>query len=108
MGNSMKRLYLFPYFYPYSTFRECFLEDEIKYLAQEFDEIYLVPYFYDEPVRDYPKNCKITPSDVSYPEKRRLSFNRKTFVPFLKDLFKPEEDEETIISISSLELRSKL
>lgn len=86
----MKRLYLFPYFYPYSTFRECFLEDEIIYLAQEFDEIYLVPYYYDDPVREYPANCKLIPSDVSFPEKRRFSFNRKTFIPFLKDLFRIE------------------
>lgn len=86
----MKRLYLLPYFYPYSTFRECFLEDEITYLSKAFDEIYLVPYFYDEPVRKYPANCKLIPSDVSYPEKRRICFNRKSFVPFLKDLFRIE------------------
>lgn len=86
----MKRLYLFPYFYPYTTFRECFLEDEIKYLAQEFDEIYLVPYFCDKTIREYPANCKLIPSNVTYPEKRRFSFNRKTFVPFLKELFRYE------------------
>ena len=86
----MKRLFLFPYFFPYSTFRECFLEDEIKYLAKEFDEIYLVPYFYEEPVREYPKICKLIPSNIAFPEKRRFSFNRKTFVPFLKELFRIE------------------
>jgi len=86
----MKRLYLFPYFYPYSTFRECFLEDEIKYLAKEFDEIFLVPYYYDNIIREYPKNCQLVPSDVSYPDKRRFSFNRKTLVSFLKELFRSE------------------
>lgn len=86
----MKRLYIFPYFYPYSTFRECFLEDEIDYLAKEFDEIYLVPYFCDKTIREYSAKCKLIPSNVVFPEKRRFSFNRKTFVPFLKELFRYE------------------
>lgn len=86
----MKRLYLFPNFYPYSTWRECFLEDEIEYLAKEFDEVYLVPYFYDEFVRRYPANCILIPANVSFPEKNRISFNRKSFIPFLKDLLQCE------------------
>ena len=86
----MKRLYLLPFFYPYSTFRECFLEDEIKYLAKEFDEIYLVPYFHDEPVREYPKNCKLIPSNIAFPETRRFSFNRKPIPYFFKELFRSE------------------
>ena len=82
----MKRLFLFSYFYPYTISRECFLEDEIKYLSKEFDEIILVPYFYDEHVRDYPENCKLITSDIAFPEKRRFSINGKTIIPFLKEV----------------------
>lgn len=82
----MKRLFLFTNFYPYS-YIENFLEDEINYLARGFEEVFLVPCFFENTVRHYPDNCKLVPSTDPYPYKRKISFNRKTFFPFLKELF---------------------
>lgn len=82
----MKRLYLFTNFYPYSHI-ECFLEDEIIYLAREFDQVYLVPYFYDDEVRSFPNNCTLIPSEDAFPYKREICFNKKTIIPFIKEFF---------------------
>lgn len=39
----MKNLYIFTVKFPYTKTTECFLEDEIKYLANRFDKITIIP-----------------------------------------------------------------
>ena len=52
-----KRLYLFTARYPYVGV-ENFLEDEIKFLANEFDTIYVVPFKRTaDGCREMPTNC---------------------------------------------------
>ena len=82
----MKRLYLFTSFFPYS-YQESFLEDEIEYLSMEFEEVYVIPYCYDDNIRVMPANCKLIPSEKVYKRKRRMLFHHKTFFPFGRDLF---------------------
>ena len=40
----MKNLYLFSGLYPFNTFGDCFLEEEVDYLQKVFDHIFVIPY----------------------------------------------------------------
>lgn len=54
----MKNLYLFTVKYPYTKYAECFLEDEINYLAKKFDHIEIVPLQAESAVpKSVPSNC---------------------------------------------------
>ena len=39
----MKKLYIFPVKYPFTNNIECFLHDEVPYLAKNFEEVIFVP-----------------------------------------------------------------
>lgn len=86
----MKKLYIFPSFYPYGLTNECFLDDEIPHLTQYFDKVVLVPYCYDpHNIRSLPSKCELVPSE---PMERfcylKMLFNAKSFRLFVKDFFK--------------------
>lgn len=54
----MRNLYLFTVKYPYTRYAECFLEDEIKYLAKRFDHIQIIPLEVEgDEVKPLPSNC---------------------------------------------------
>ncbi len=56
----MKKLYLFTGKFPYSKMTECFLEDEITYLSNRFDEITIIPLQKEIDSRKIlPANCKV-------------------------------------------------
>ena len=40
----MRNLYLFSGLFPFNTFGDCFLEEEVDYLQKVFDHIYIIPY----------------------------------------------------------------
>ena len=55
----MRRLLFFTQSYPY-TQKETFIENEINYLAEAFDEITILPWIGEgEPTRSVPSNCKV-------------------------------------------------
>lgn len=56
--NMSKNLYLFTAEYPYNK-KENFLEDEINYLAGEFDSITIYPLSARGLLRPTPSNCKV-------------------------------------------------
>lgn len=61
----MNSVYLFTGHYPYS-FQECFLEDEITYLAEGFDNIHIIPSVGAKDCRIVPENCIIhSPLDLA-------------------------------------------
>lgn len=54
----MKRLYLFTVKYPYTKYAECFLEDEIPYLARKFEQILIIPLGKEgREIKPVPQNC---------------------------------------------------
>lgn len=54
----MKHLYLFTVKYPFTKYAECFLEDEIPYLARKFDHIHIIPLDKEEnEIKNVPQNC---------------------------------------------------
>lgn len=54
----MKKLYLFTVKYPFTKYVECFLEDEIPFLARKFDHIQIIPLETDgSEIKAVPKNC---------------------------------------------------
>ena len=54
-----KNLYLFTAEFPY-LHKECFLEDEIQYLANEFNKITIIPFSGNGIPRFIPSNCEIS------------------------------------------------
>lgn len=84
----MKKLYLFTANYPYG-YIESFLEVEILYLSNVFDEIIIIPFSGNNlPKRDVPNNCI-----VRLPIKKHKIqyifglFGIKTLPLFIKDFF---------------------
>lgn len=56
----MRTLYLFPILYPYSRFGECFLEEELKYVAPYFAKIVVVPLRKEvSKQKSMPDNCSV-------------------------------------------------
>ena len=85
----MSQIYLFTACYPYEQ-TECFLEDEISILSQEFDKITIIPLYGNKVTRMTPYNCSVVDPIEHKGIKRYLSllrYNRATY-PFLKDFFK--------------------
>ena len=84
----MKRLFVFTSFFPYG-YQESFLEDEVLYLSQEFDETYFIPYCHDtQTVRNLPANCELIPSERRGGFKYlKMVFNKHSFLPFMNDFF---------------------
>lgn len=54
----MNSVYLFAGHYPYSN-QECFLEDEIVYLAGNFENIHIIPAVGDGDCRAVPEGCTV-------------------------------------------------
>lgn len=56
----MKKLYVFPVRYPYTNNIECFLHDEVPYLAESFKEVIFVPLKKEvQFCKELPLNCKV-------------------------------------------------
>ena len=56
----MKKLYIFPVKYPFTNNIECFLHDEVPYLAKNFEEVIFVPLKKEiTACKDLPLNCKV-------------------------------------------------
>lgn len=54
----MKNLYIFTVKYPFTKYAECFLEDEISYLARKFDQIQIIPLGKEgREIKPMPQNC---------------------------------------------------
>lgn len=54
----MKKLYLFTVKYPYTKYAECFLEDEMPYLAGKFDHVQIIPLETEgNEIKAVPQNC---------------------------------------------------
>ena len=81
------KLYLFTGQYPYSQYVECFLEDEIQYLAKCFSEIIIVPTRGASTKREIPENCEVM--DPVFPKLPlfiiRGMYNKRTFCLLMKD-----------------------
>ena len=75
----LKSLYLFTYEYPYAK-REGFAGDELVYIANRFDRVYIVPELIadEKSMRQVPENCIVLKTD-----KRK----RNKLVYYLKGLF---------------------
>lgn len=58
-----KELFLFTIFYPYAE-KEPFLENEIPFLCEHFEKVYIVPMLKDPEVRPLPPNAEIIDIDV--------------------------------------------
>ena len=85
----MKRLYLFTARYPYVG-AENFLEDEIKFLSKEFDNIYIVPYKRtNDGCRKIPSNCALMGPIVKckYDFVKNCLFSRGVFKVLMSDFF---------------------
>lgn len=53
-----RRLFVFTVKYPYSDTAECFLEDEVPYLANQFDKVLFLPLKREgTPQKELPNNC---------------------------------------------------
>lgn len=86
----MKKLYVFPVRYPYTENIECFLNDEIPFLAKKFDEVILVP------LKKEIQDSKALPCNCSYKEPifaNKISFFyhglfcARTFMMLMTDLY---------------------
>ena len=54
----MIKLYLFTVKYPFTKYAECFLEDEMPYLAGKFDNIQIIPLETEgNEIKEVPQNC---------------------------------------------------
>lgn len=85
----MKRLFLFTARFPYYG-SENFLEDEILFLCNAFDEVHIVPYMRtDSNCRNTPDNCIL--HEVIVPDKKsfikNLFLNKKIDKMLFKELF---------------------
>ena len=88
----MKNLYLFTDSFPYGK-GETFLENEITYLSEKFENFYIIPIYsgYKNKLRNIPKNVKIyNPPFKSLKNKGELFikglFNRSPFIIFIINL----------------------
>lgn len=72
MASNNKVLVLFTTEYPYGMVAETFLETEIIYLCQAFDQVIIVPSGKPEGVRALPPNARI--DDVLINNQVRLKF----------------------------------
>lgn len=87
----MRRIFLFTNNYPYSH-EECFLEEEIVYLCNSFEKVFVIPFHQKtEKHRPVPDNCVVCePMDFA---KNRLFyvirglFDIRTFFAFTKEFF---------------------
>ncbi len=85
----MKSLFLFTASYPYEE-TETFLEDEIVFLAQEFERVVIVPLYGEGKSRPVPSNCEV----MQPVEKGGVNSYSRLMVPnkattlFLRDFFK--------------------
>lgn len=55
----MANLYFFTLWFPYKEGAEAFIENEISVASKYFDNIYIVPMYYDETIRKIPNNAII-------------------------------------------------
>lgn len=80
-------LFLFTGQYPYSQYVECFLEDEIEFLAKAFEKVIIVPTRGASTKRSIPSNCIVTnPIFPSMPLfLMKGLYNRRTFHLLMKD-----------------------
>lgn len=83
----MRRLFLFTSSFPYGN-AESFLEDEIIYLCERFNEVMIIPLSgWGEKCRTVPPSCKVIQPVI---KNKRIKFfygffNYRTFYPYLKD-----------------------
>lgn len=85
----MKRLFLFTVKYPFTKYAECFLEDEIPYLARSFDYIQIIPLEAEGgEIKTVPVNC--TYSDPLFVNKAKFFYRGvfnmtvvRTMIPLL-------------------------
>lgn len=57
----MKKLYVFSVRYPFTNNVECFLNEEMPYLARAFDMVVFVPLKIEVPkAKELPQNCSVT------------------------------------------------
>ena len=85
----LKKLYLFTTRYPYSN-AENFIEDEIQYLSQTFDVVYVIPYMVtSDRCRELPPKCELLPSVVRNKIDiiKKGFFCSKCFPVLIKDFF---------------------
>ena len=88
----MRTLYLFPILYPYSRFGECFLEEELRYIAPLFDKVVVIPLRKEVPEqKTMPENCTVVEPLMENKLKLvlkalfNLSVARKMIPEFLKE-----------------------
>lgn len=83
------KLYLFTTRFPYSN-AENFLEDEIQYLSNNFDVVYVIPYMStSDRCREMPYNCKLlSPVVISkFDIIKKGLFSKRCFSTLMKDFF---------------------
>lgn len=93
MGRNPKILFLLPNCYPYGK-GDSFLETEIHYLIQEFDEVIVFPSHGEDNKRSMPKQVKLRDDlileNVLKVQSSKISalLSLITFFPFWKDVFR--------------------
>lgn len=95
----MKHLYLFTGKFPFSITTECFLEDEIVYLANKFDAIHIIPLQSEtESPKQLPANCIVLKPLLSnrFLSVLRGSFNFKVVLLLIKEFFNYKVYEDRI------------
>ena len=86
----MKKLFLFTANFPYGKI-ESFLEDEIHYLAAEFDSVEIIPLRYNGSIkRPFPNNCVVWEPIIKSRKQQYVKglFCLKTIPLFCKDFFR--------------------
>ncbi len=86
----MKKLFLFTANFPYGKI-ESFLEDEIHYLAAEFDSVEIIPLRYNGSIkRPFPNNCVVWEPIIKSRQQQYIKglFCLKTIPLFCKDFFR--------------------
>lgn len=96
----MRRIFLFTNNFPYSH-EECFLEDEIVFLCNHFEKVFVIPFYKrTETHRPVPNNCVICEA-MDFTKNRqtyiiRGLFDFRTILPLVKEFF----TEKVFLSIT--------
>ena len=87
----MRRIFLFTNNFPYSH-EECFLEDEIVFLCNHFEKVFIIPFHQrTDTHRPVPENCEICGA-MDFAKNRfayiiRGLFDFRTILPLVKEFF---------------------
>lgn len=81
-----KYLFLITNHYPFGS-GETFIENEIKYLSQNFEKIFIISKnTFDEQTRVVPKNCEIFRIKKSYKRVINIFFDKNYLMDFIKNM----------------------